>query len=317
MLIMTLKPFTCCVCGAGMPFPSSTSLCLSLLWIWLLAALLFPTWCHGAAPSRVLQAARVQSLPMPEEPGHAAWQRAEPLIARDAVAGIDITLRALHNGTHVSIQTVFPDADQSRTHRLLVWESAQGMYLEGPEREDTFVLKWDMHASDSGLTIAESAPYVADIWYWKAHRTDHAGVADDKHHIYTSTPEKGAKRLLSKEGKVFYLLRPGDAGTAAYTTLLHPGHVGDRAARYTLVPPTGSRGDIRAKGIWQNGVWTITFLRALDTGHDDDVTLFLDGRHRFGFSRYEIAGRKPTPGTTQPLYGTGDVGEILELTFAP
>jgi hypothetical protein len=60
----------------------------------------------------------------------------------------------------------------------------------------------------------------------------------------------------------------------------------------------------------------VTFARKLVTGHADDVAFSLDKAYPLGISRFEIAGRNPEPGTEEPLYGCGDVGEILELRFA-
>ena len=167
------------------------------------------------------------------------------------------------------------------------------------------------------LTLKENRPYQADIWFWKAHRTDHAGFADDKIQHYTTTRDKKAKMLISSEGNVFYLQREGDAGDPAFQPLLYAGYVREQMPKYELVTPAGSRADIRAKGEWQAGNWTIEFSRQLDTGHHDDVRFELSGRYPFGVSRYEIAGRDPEPDSETPLYGAGEVGELIVLTFSP
>lgn len=267
------------------------------------------------APLRELVATRVETLPPLDQPNHEAWRNATPRTTRDELAGIDIVLRALHDGQRVSIRADFDDPDENRLHRRLVWDETKGVYVDGPEREDVLTIKWNMSSHESGLTLAEDTPYVADIWFWKARRTDHAGYADDKLHTFTTTPERGAKSMLSKDGATFYLLRKGDAGSPAYHTLLHPGFVGERADKFFFTPPEGSRADVRAKGTWREGRWTVIFQRALQTGHDDDVAMTLDGAHRFGVSRFEIAGREQDPTTHEPRFGSGDVGELFLLTF--
>ncbi len=45
--------------------------------------------------------------------------------------------------------------------------------------------------------------------------------------------------------------------------------------------PTGSIADVRAKGVWANGVWTLELQRKLDTQNLDDV-VFEKGKKVLG-----------------------------------
>lgn len=245
----------------------------------------------------------------------AFWARATAVTSRDPVAGIDITLKAAHNGEKIFLLAAFADETENREHRTLKWDAAIGAYVNGPEREDVLVLKWSMVSYPVGLTLRETVPYQADIWFWKAMRTDPSGYADDKVHLYRGDKMKDSTMLVSRDGTVFYLSRPGDQGNAAYHTILYTGFKSERVPKYEQQQPTGSRADIRAKGVWRDKGWTIEFARALDTGHADDVLFTIDGRHPFAVSRYEIAGRKAEPEAQQPLYGTGEVGELFFLVF--
>jgi len=268
------------------------------------------------AQPRELTAARTATPPLIDQPDSPQWSGASPIVIRDAVAKIDITLKALHDGENVYIQASFPDPTENRMHRLLRWDPAKHAYHDGPEREDVLVLKWNMSSHPSGLTLHEDAPYVADIWFWKAHRSDHSGHADDKIEIYSINPDPYAKAMLSESGKVFYLTRKGDEGQDPAEVILYPDYAGERVLKFKLSPPGGSRADIRARGFWKDGRWTVTYARKLVTGHVDDVALTLDGAHAFGVSRYEIAGRAPEQDAEDPLYGCGEVGEIVALRFA-
>jgi len=246
-----------------------------------------------------------------------AWSQTLPVTVHDLVADIDITLRAVYSGDTVYILSQFPDATEDRLHRRLVWDAEKKGYLDGPTREDCFVLKWSMVSHETKLSLKENQPYRADIWFWKAHRTDHSGYADDKLQIYTVARDKKAKMLISESGSVFYLIRQGDEGRPAYEPILNAAYSGDRVDKYEFKVPSGSRADIRAKGLWNDGGWTVEFARKLDTGNLDDVQFALAGAYPFGVSRYEIAGRDPEPDSDTPVYGTGDVGEILTLKFKP
>ncbi len=291
---------------------------LSFLSIFLLlAGVLNGTACFAM---QTLVATRTTVAPQVD--GHAddaCWQQAKSVTVRDVVANIDIVLKAAHDGENVYLLAEFADADESRLHRALVWKPELNSYQNGPTREDTFVFKWSMSGADADLTLKSDRPYRADIWYWKANRTDHAGYADDKIQHYTTTRDKKSLLLLSKSGKVFYLLRDGDAGEPAYKPKLQAAYTEDLVDKYDLLTPQGSRADVRAKGHWQDGRWVIEFARKLDTGHDDDLQMALDGLYRFGVSRYEIAGRQEEQEgeSDNPLFGSGDVGELLQLSFQP
>ena len=48
--------------------------------------------------------------------------------------------------------------------------------------------------------------------------------------------------------------------------------------RYEVNPnPTGSIADVEAKGVWRDGRWYLEMSRKLDTGHDDDVVIPVNG----------------------------------------
>ncbi|MBF0383825.1 MAG: hypothetical protein HQL69_22645 [Magnetococcales bacterium] len=165
------------------------------------------------------------------------------------------------------------------------------------------------------LSLSGDRPYTADIWYWKAARTDHAGYADDKIQTYSLYKQKKTKQLLSKSGRLFYLTRSGDSGKSAYATVFQDSYSGKRIPRFIFRTPEGSRADVRAKGHWKNGLWTIEYARKLKTGHKDDVAFNLNGEYQFGISIYEVAGRNREAHATKPLFGSGEINETLILKF--
>jgi len=269
-----------------------------------------------ASAAQNLIAAVTSSPPAIDGQVDTSWDQAKPVTVHDAVADLDITLRALHDADRIYLLAEFSDPTESRQHRELVWDATTKSYIEGPTREDCLVVKWSMVSHETALSLKEDRPYRADIWFWKAHRTDHAGYADDKMQFYTTTRDKKAKLLISDSGKVFYLLRQSDEGDPAYQPKLLTQFAGDVVPKYDFVIPSGSRADVRAKGGWKDGKWVVEFSRLLDTGHSDDVQFDLQGIYAFGVSRYEIAGREPEPDSDTPLYGCGDISEVLKLSFA-
>lgn len=134
-------------------------------------------------------------------------------------------------------------------------------------------------------------------------------------HIYSSQRTPNSKTVISKNGNRFFLSRPGDSGRAAYKTIIHGSNVGDRTSLYRQVAPQGSRADVRAKGVWRKGIWTVEFSRKLLTGNPDDIQFHTQQAYRLGVSRYEIAGRKINPTLEEPYFGAGEITEILSLRF--
>lgn len=51
--------------------------------------------------------------------------------------------------------------------------------------------------------------------------------------------------------------------------------------------PAGSRGDIETGAVWDNGIWTTEFSRALNTTHDDDVQFDTDLEYLFNVAAFE------------------------------
>jgi hypothetical protein len=263
-----------------------------------------------------LIAVKVEHPPLIDGRGDdAAWAGAEAVTTMDAAADIPLTLKAVYTDERIFFLVGYPDATENREHKTMEWDESAKRYRMGPTREDTFVFKWQMDAGPIDIRICGDMPHRADIWFWKAYRTDHAGYADDKMHVFDITRMPRSQKVLSNSGHSFYLFRPGDQGEAAYRAAVYDKFEGERAVRYEFAEPSGSRADIRAKGLWRDGAWTIEFARPLDTGHSDDIQFRIDGGYRFGVSRYEIAGRERDPTIEQPDYGAGDVGEILTLTF--
>jgi hypothetical protein len=243
------------------------------------------------------------------------WDAAKEVVIRDDIAGIDIRLRALYSGTYIFFLASFPDQDESRLHKPWVWNEASDMYNIGMEREDGFVFKWSISGNDAELSLRAARPHMADIWFWKANRTDPGGFADDKIQILGSERCRKCQKIISAEGVEYYLQRIGDKGRAAYKISVPIENIGEIVSQFEFQQPSKSRADVRAKGKWRDGMWTVEFSRALDTGNDDDISFKLANEYLFGISRYEIAGRYPDPDLSQPLYGAGDVGEPLVLRF--
>jgi len=244
-----------------------------------------------------------------------AWATTNQLTIKDAVVDLNHNLKCLYDDARIYIKASYSDTTQSRTHKTGVWNQEAGLYDHGTDREDTLVLKWNMDDNKGDLSLSSDIPYKADIWYWKAYRTDPMGYADDKSQVYSYERLKKSKKRISKRGNRFFLVRRGDKGQSAYKPIIHITHFHDEVSSYSHRNPSGSRADIKAKGRWSKNKWTIEFSRLLDTGNADDVRFRTNRQYQLGVSRYEIAGTRGIDNSNNPQHGTGDIDQTVTLIF--
>lgn len=273
---------------------------------------------HGICYSELtLVSAKCKKAPVLDGNGQdPTWSQAQELTTHDNVANLDISLKSVYTNDKVFFLVRFYDPDESRSHKPWVWNQKEEIYEIGPEREDCLIFKWAMDKATSDLSLYADEPYTADVWFWKANRTDAVGYADDKIQRLKPTKISKSMKLRSKSGKPRFLQRRGDKGKAAYKSTLYIDFLGDKIPQFEHRNPSESRADVKAKGVWSKNEWCIEFSRSLTTNQDDDVQFDLSEKYFFGISRYEVAGKKPNPKLSQPLYGSGDVSDKLFLVFS-
>ncbi len=71
----------------------------------------------------------------------------------------------------------------------------------------------------------------------------------------------------------------------------HSPKEGDQLPGYLLHAGwKGSFGDIKTKGVWKDGKWTVMLSRKLDTGNDDDVQYNTRKKYPFAVSVFDNSG---------------------------
>lgn len=185
---------------------------------------------------------------------------------------VKVILKAGHHKGFIYFMVKWPDSTENRTHNTWFWDKAKKQYVAGDDKEDGVALKFDM-GGDFDYCMLTDKEYTADVWTWKAARTDPAGLAEDGLHVFSRhpIPRARAKRILNGPGEI-WIRRTVDKGSKIYTINFPLEYVADQLSRYTIQrDPFGSIADVKAKGKWADGFWTVEFMRKFDTGHDDDV----------------------------------------------
>ncbi len=281
-----------------------------------LVVCLFPMLSVASAAIDI-PSARVDAAPVIDgSPGDAAWESVKPVAIADSASGKKVLLRSVYTADQVFFLVQFPDAAQNFLHKPWLWDADSKEYKTGPHREDTFVFKWNMMDKDVDLSNFSDDNYRADVWYWKANRTNPAGFADDKTQLLEGSASKKSKETVSTTGKKRYLSRISDAGKAPYKEYQPTAYEGDLVDAFPTGVPEGSRADVHAKGVWNGGFQTVEFARALNTGHDDDVQFdpAAGKPYLFGVSIFSLYGERLETSTPN-LYGMGRISEPLRLKF--
>ncbi len=244
------------------------------------------------------------------------WSHAPIVVTLDFASQRLIVLQSAHTSDEIFFRVTYPDAAPSETHKSWGWDQQEAIYKPQPDREDMFVFKWSLVGNTVHLGLRDAEPHRADIWFWKAHRTNPTGYADDKWQLVSASSQPKAKALTSPAYGTLFFRRIGDAGTSAYSEKQFYEYQSQILPKYYPRQPQGSRADIRAKGVWDNGAWNIEWARKLQTGHDDDIAFIPGQTYLFAVSCYEIAGDEVHAKWFQPLYRAGDVFDRLLLRVA-
>lgn len=229
----------------------------------------------------MLKAKHVQALPVIDGSGNdEAWKAATALnVTLIGVWGpnmgksLKATIKSVHTGSHVAFLVRWEDATRNdKTHKPWVWNAEKRTYEQGKEEEDSVALAFE-HTGPFTADMLSPVNAVWDLWTWKSTRSDPVGYALDKTHRFSTTkPEGKAKEYPSRAGTPIWIQRPDDSGESAPKSLSAPlEYSGDMVSAYAKTEPSGSGADIRAKGKWENGYWTVELLRKLNTGHPDDT----------------------------------------------
>jgi len=270
-----------------------------LLLVTAAAAILVPCAALAAEDAGTLSAARVTEVPTLDGKGDdSAWSKAAPLklLARrvlppHAGAVTEAELRAVYTDTEIYLLARWRDATEDVSHKTWIWNPQSKAYEEGKDREDMFAVAFE-HTGPFTADMLSGGDATWDVWHWKAFRTNPQGYAMDKTHRYfSSAPSIKAKEHKARDGSSVWIARPEDQGSSAEKARAAPADFqGERVAQYVPTTPAGSAADIRAKGVWADGWWTLELARKLDTRHDDDTAFSPPTTYRLGVAAFDRTG---------------------------
>ena len=207
------------------------------------------------------------------------WSNAKALTVtiREAIGGgasMDVVLRALHTNDSLYVLAQWPDTTRSDMRDPYIWNKDTNQYERPTKADDQFAIEFPLEGDFLISMLPEEHAYTADVWHWKAGRSNLDGWVDDKRHIISNVPVEKAKEYSMGGHTTVYISRPMDEGQAAYRTKPDPkAYAGDVIPSYEAQQPSASLTDIPGKGIHNGTGWTLELTRKFNTGNSDDAVI--------------------------------------------
>ena len=214
-----------------------------------------------------------------------------PLTGRGKVDSVD--LHAAVKGDTIYVLAIWEDSTENILHKPYKWNESAGEYKKDKQREDRFAISLRMSGTFSANKISGES-FEADIWHWKASRSNPAGIAHDKMWKVSDQPFEKSKEWPTPDGGMIHMARISDQGDRLYKPLKFDTRQDDTMNRYEVnLDATGSITDVKAKGVWRDGRWYLEMSRKLDTGHNDDAVISLSGAIDIAVAAFNnVDGRK-------------------------
>ncbi|MBO6561375.1 MAG: hypothetical protein JJ959_12605 [Nisaea sp.] len=255
---------------------------------------MFSTFAIAADAETVIETGKLASAPALDGKADDWSGVSGTEIALTGEGGVDkVTVKAAVVGDMIYFLAQWADATESSNHKPYEWDEASGKYKRSRQLEDrlafAFPISGDFAANHVGGNVMTT-----DVWHWKAFRSNEAGLAHDKSHVTSTEETKKAKKFKTEAGGEIYLSRPSDEGDKLYKAQKHKEKVGDVMPSYEVNKEAkGSIADVKAKGVWSNGMWTLEMARKLDTGHADDAVIPASGDVMMAIAAFnDIDGEK-------------------------
>ena len=253
-----------------------------------------------AADNPKLVAVKISATPnIDGKADEAHWKSGQPvaIMAKGVMpktrgTSSNVTVRAAYTATHLYLLVQWTDATKSESgHKTWAWDATKNAYVEDTDREDALSVAFE-HTGlfTADMLSGEGATW--DVWHWKAFRTNPQGFAMDRSHRYfKSQPTAKANKHPANSGEDVWIARPEDAGDTVEKKQAAPTeNKGPRVPQYLPGTPTGSAADVRAKGAWADGKWTLEFARRLDTGNPDDTRFDVARSDKFAVGVHNDTG---------------------------
>ncbi len=280
----------------------------------------------------VLTSKKVKSAPA--DAGSSEWKKAQEskivLTGAGSVEGkvIELKTKSVYTKDEIFFRLEWPDKDKSMNKKR--WKFSGGKWTQIKADEDRLGVVFEINRINKFATkgcavlchnesknekewyfAVSSAKEKAEMWHWKAVRSNPVGYTEDG---YVTTnpskkPEAGRKRdagsgkaksnRTKDKSKPMYRQDPAKSASIPGSLLVNQAAEikdysifkdGDEIPGYMVNTPwKGSFADVKTRGVWANGKWTLMMSRKLDTGYDDDLQFNTRKKYPFAVAVFDNA----------------------------
>jgi hypothetical protein len=260
----------------------------------------------------------------------AAWATTPEVTVPLSFGSVDsVQLRALYTDEDIIVRVRWADATEDRQHHPWVWDEELGDYKVGPQVEDSLMFSFEA-GCEWFPSFLSGYDFDFDAWQWLAGRSDPLGQAldlsgsmkdaqlsfnqrynpryqeDDWNLRITDTREGILHWPLESLDRQFLLTSPHD------TVYYHANLDGSRGQEFVrqLQPPEilpsspapvlpqfeplaleGNAAEVRAKGHWEDGYWTVELRRVLITEGGGSYDIQMHRLTQFSIQVYDHVER--------------------------
>lgn len=272
----------------------------------------------------------------PADAASAEWNQAKEsnfvLVGAGKVEGkiLELKAKSVYTNDEIFFRFEWPDKDKSMNKNR--WKLTGNQWTKFQGDEDRLGVVWEINRIDKFATkgcavlchsesknnkewyySVNSPKEKADLWHWKAVRSNPVGYAEDGYVIDNPSkePEKGRKRdagdstqaksnITQDKLKPSHMQDPTKSASISDSLLDAEAleikdysifKEGDEIPGYMLYKEwKDSFGDIPTAGVWKDGKWTVMMKRKLQTGYDDDVQFNTKKQYPFGVAVFDDKG---------------------------
>ncbi|MGH6921946.1 MAG: hypothetical protein ACREJ0_30120, partial [Geminicoccaceae bacterium] len=112
-------------------------------------------------------------------------------------------LRAAIRGDRIYVLAIWDDPSESDLHKPYRWNEASHTYEKTDAMEDRFAISMRM-SGDFTANKLDGSEFRADVWHWKAHRSNQAGLAHDKSWRVSRTPFERSRAFQTASGETVH-----------------------------------------------------------------------------------------------------------------
>ncbi len=211
-----------------------------------------------------------------------AWKELRPLIAEiPDRQGILLTGYAVTDGDMLYLLFTWNDPDEDAENRTWIWDAGSKTYRQGDGLDDGIAIQFAMDSPKKGGDTRH------DLWLWRAGREGRGEYATDATLTVSKRPLSASSYVELQDGVGVWMRQAPDEGRLPYERQLPMEYRGDRLPGYVIRQPEGSAANVRARGAFSNGRWTVELMRKLDTRHPDDLAFAIGKNILFQVSLLE------------------------------